>query len=132
MRVLPKMRAVGVVFVLLPLAGCMGLGDMFREKRFIAGDYFLMEGEADSTDDLYLFADDDTTSIAGPLDRIGWNQQYVVFTDIDPRQWDVINVKEHHRFKITDLQRTQDSRFQQIAIGSASEAWQRAETQGSN
>ena len=127
------MRAAGVVFVLLPLAGCMGLGDMFQEKRLLAGDYFLMEGEANSTDDLYLFVGDETGSLAGPLNRIGWNQQYVVFEDTkDPRQWDVINVKEHHRFKITDLERTQDSRFQQIAIGTAKEAWQRAETQRSN
>jgi hypothetical protein len=33
-------------------------------------------------------------------------------------------VKEHTTFAITDIQRMQDFRFKQIAIGSISEAWQ--------
>jgi hypothetical protein len=90
-------------------------------------------GEQNSTDDLYLFTGDNTASVAGPLNRIGWNQQYIIFTSAKyPTQWNVITVKEHSGFKITDNERTQDSRFNHIAIGSTAEAWQRARTQNSN
>jgi hypothetical protein len=127
-----KTRLVGVFLLLLPLTGCLGWGDLFQEKRFIAGDYFLMESDRNTTDDLYLFTGDNTVSIAGPLNRIGWNQQYIIFTDANhPAQWNVITVKEHRESKITDTQRTQDSRFQHIILGSASEAWQRAKAQHS-
>jgi hypothetical protein len=127
MRVLPATRVVGVLCLLAPLIGCMGWGDMFREKRPIAGDYFLMEGEQDSTDDLYLFTGNSAASVAGPLNRIGWNPQYIIFTDANwPVQWNVMDVNKHIRFTITDTQRTQDPRFQQIDVGSTSQAWQRA------
>ena len=127
MNALLRARIAGVLFLLLPLAGCLGGGDMFREKRFIAGDYFLTEGEGQTTDDLYLSARDQSGDVAGPLFRIGWNQQYIVFAEPSrPEQWDVIDVRDRHGFRITDLQRTQDPRFQQITIGSAEEAWQRA------
>jgi hypothetical protein len=92
-----------------------------------------MEGEQNTTDDLYLFTGDNTVSVAGPLSRIGWNQQYIIFTDAKyPGQWNVTAVKEHSRLRITDNQRTQDSRFSHIAIGSTAAAWQRATTQNSN
>jgi len=97
---------VGVLLVFLPMTGCLGMGDLFQEKRFIAGNYFLMESDRDTTDDLYLFTDDNSVSIAGPLSRIGWNQQYIVFEDARfPTQWSVVAVKEHREFKITDAQR---------------------------
>ena len=127
------LRVAGMLFLLVPLIGCLGWGDMFGEKPVIAGDYFLMEGEQNTTDDLYLFTGDNTVSVAGPLDRIGWNQQYIVFTDAKyPDQWNVIAVKEHSRLRITDNQRTQDSRFDHISVGSTAAAWQRAKTQNSN
>jgi len=72
---------MGVLLLLLPLTGCLGWGDLFQEKRFIAGDYFLMESDRNTTDDLYLFTGDNTVSIAGPLSYIGWNQQYIIFID---------------------------------------------------
>jgi hypothetical protein len=128
-----KTRVMGVLLLLVPLSGCLGLGDLFREKPFIAGDYFLMEGERDTTDDLYLFNGDNPASVAGPLSRIGWNQQYIVFVDARfPTQWNVITVKEHSESKITDAQRTQDSRFQHILVRSSLEAWQRAKAQNPN
>ena len=128
-KALPRMRVWGVLVLIIPLAGCIGWGDMFRERLTVSGDYFLMEGEGDSTDNLYLFNRDDSNSVAGPLKRIGWNQQYIVFTDANnPTPWNVITVKDHSKFTITDIQRSQDSRLQQIAIGSTSEAWQKAKT----
>jgi hypothetical protein len=105
----------------------MGWGDMFRERRVIAGDYYLMEGERDTTDDLYLCTRENSGSVAGPLKRIGWNSQYIIFTDANwPVPWNVMDVNKHIRFTITDNQRTQDVKFQQIDVGSTSEAWQRA------
>lgn len=86
----------GVLFLLTPLVGCLGWGDLFRDKPLIAGDYFLMESELNSTDDLYLFTGGNTVSVAGPLNQIGWNQQYIIFTDANfPEEWAVIAVKEH-------------------------------------
>jgi hypothetical protein len=132
MKASSTMLAVAVLFLLGPLIGCLGWGDLFGEKLVIAGDYFLMEGERNTTDDLYLFPGDNTGSVAGPLNRVGWNKQYVILTAANCPEWCVIAVREHKQFKITDIQRTQDPRFKQIVIGSASEAWQRAKTQNSN
>lgn len=133
MKASPRLGVSGVIFLLVPLVGCLGFFDMFGEKRVIAGDYFLMEGEQNTTDDLYLFAGDSDRGVAGPLNRIGWDQKYIIFTAANaPTQWNVITVKEHREFTVTDNQRTQDSRLQQIAISSPSEAWQRAKTQNPN
>jgi hypothetical protein len=108
----------------------LGWGDLFQEKRFIAGDYFLMESDRNTTEDLYLFTGDSSRSIAGPLRRIGWSQQYIVFVDARfPKQWNAITVKEHSESKITDAQRTQDARFEHIVLDSPSGAWQRAKSQ---
>src|SRR5271170_8033463 len=99
----PANLAMGVILFLLPLTGCLGWGDLFQEKRFIAGDYFLMESDLNTTDDLYLFVGDRSESVAGPLNRMGWNQRYIVFTDARfPTQWKVITVKEHSESNITD------------------------------
>jgi hypothetical protein len=98
---------------------------MFAPRRSIAGDYFLMEGEENTTEDLYLLVRHNPISVAGRLHRIGWNQRYIIYTDDNnPTEWNVIAVKERGQFKITEIQRKQDSRFKQIAIGSASEAWE--------
>jgi len=84
-----------------------------------------MEGEGNSPNDLYLLVHPQAISVAGPIHRIGWNQQYIIYTDDNkPTEWNVIEVNEHRQFTTTDIQRTQDSRFKQIAIGSPSEAWQ--------
>jgi hypothetical protein len=127
------MRVFAVFLLFVPLVGCLGWGDMFAPKRPIAGDYFLMEGDENTTKDLYLLVRHHSTSVAGRLHRIGWNQQYIIYTDDNnPTEWNVVVVKEHTRFTITDIQRTQDSRFKQIAIGSASEAWQWAKNRKLN
>jgi hypothetical protein len=125
MNILPRMRLAALFVLFVPLVGCLGWGDMFAPRRPIAGDYFLMEGEEGITKDLYLLVHPDPNSVAGPLHRIGWNQQYILYTDDNrPTEWNVIAVKEHTTFAITDIQRMQDFRFKQIAIGSTSEAWQ--------
>jgi hypothetical protein len=96
---------------------------MFAPKRSIAGDYFLMGDDA--LENFYLLVHPGHGSIAGPLHRIGWNQQYIIYTDDNrPTEWNVIAVTEHTEFTITDIQRMQDSRFKQIPIGSATDAWQ--------
>jgi hypothetical protein len=125
-------RQVVAVFVLfLPLAACMGWGDLFAPKRPVAGDYFLMEGK--ESDDLHLFVRGNDISITGKLHRIGWNHQYIVYTDENkPVEWNVIAIKDHSEFMINDSQRSQDSRFQQIVIESLSEAWEKAKSQSSN
>lgn len=104
---------------------------MFAPKRPIAGDYFLMEGEA--SEGLYLFVRGNDSSITGKLHRIGWNHQYIIYTDDNkPIEWNVIAEKGHNQFTITEIQRAQDSRFQQIVIVSPSEAWEKAKAQNSN
>jgi hypothetical protein len=111
-----------VLFLLSAVSvGCLGWGDLLAPKRYIAGEYFL-KGD-DDEDKFYLSAP--KGSIAGPLRRIGWSQQYIIYTDDNkPTEWNVIAVKEHTQFTITDVQRMQDSRFKQIPIGSAPDAWQ--------
>jgi hypothetical protein len=130
-KILAKMRVISAFILFMPLAGCLGWGDMFAPKRTIAGDYFLMEGE--TSEGLYLFVRGNDSSVTGKLHQIGWNHQYIIYTDDNkPIEWNVIVVKEHSRFTINEIQRAQDSRFHQIVIGSPLEAWERAESQNSN
>jgi hypothetical protein len=125
------MRIVLVFFLFVPLAGCLGWGDVFAPRRPIAGDYFLMQG--DTSEGLYLFVRGNDSSVTGELHRIGWNQQYIIYTDDNkPTEWNVIVVKEHSQFTINDGQRVQDSRLQQIVIHSRPEAWEQATRQNSN
>src|SRR6202522_1906940 len=81
MNSLPRMRLAALFVLFVPLVGCLGWGDMFAPRRPIAADYFLMEGEEGITKDLYLLVHPDPNSVAGPLHRIGWNQQYILHTD---------------------------------------------------
>jgi hypothetical protein len=102
----------------------LGMGRYVCAQAAYCGLLFLMEGEEGITKDLYLLVHPKPNSVAGPLHRIGWNQQYILYTDDNrPTEWNVIAVKEHTTFAITDIQRMQDFRFKQIAIGSTSEAW---------
>jgi hypothetical protein len=120
-----------VLFLVVPLAGCLGWGDMFAPRRPIAGDYFLMQG--DTSEGLYLFVRGNDSSITGELHRIGWNQQYIIYTDDNkPTEWNVIVVKEHSQFTIKDTQRAQDPSFQEIVVQSRPEAWEQAKRQNSN
>lgn len=116
-----------LLFLLLPLAGCLGWGDMFAPKRFIVGDYFLTEG--DTSGDLFLCLRGNDSSVTGQLHRIGWNQRYILYTDDNkPTEWNVIDAPEHRRFTIDDAQRAHDSRFDQIVICSRPEAWEKAKS----
>ena len=117
-----RMRFALLLLLSAVSLGCLGWGDLFAPKRYIAGDYFL-KGD-DDLEKFYLSANRGPSSIAGPLRRIGWNQQYIIYTDDNkPNEWNVIAVKEHTQLTITDVQRKQDSRFNQIPIGSAPDAW---------
>jgi hypothetical protein len=127
-----RVRVVVVWFIALFLTGCMGWADMFRERRSIAGEYYLMEGEEGTADEIFLLRGHDTVSVAGPLKRIGWDEKYIIFTDANnPSPWNVVAVKEKSKFTITEIERTKDSRFQQIPIGSATQAWQKAKAERS-
>ena len=102
----------------------MGWGDIFAAKHHVSGDYFLMKDEDPSSDDLYLMNKDVSISIAGPLREIGWNAQYIIFTDaISPQPWNVINVASHRKLRISEQQRQADSVFKSISLLSPSAAW---------
>lgn len=108
----------------LSTEGCLGCGDMFAPKHPVSGDYSLMQGESDSNPDLYLMVKGSSTSVAGPLHKVGWNQQYIIFTDENwPTPWSVIRVRDHSQFTITELQRGSDSAFKSISIVSPQSAW---------
>ncbi len=125
------MRMATVFLLSVALAGCVGWGDMFSPKRAIAGDYFLMEGETPNS--LYLLVRGNAGSVTGELCRIGWNRQYIIYTDENqPIKWNVIAVEGHKQFKINDIERAHDSRFREIVISSQSEAWEKAKNQDSN
>jgi hypothetical protein len=104
---------------------------MFAPKRPIAGDYFLMQG--DTAEGLYLFVRGNNSSVTGELHRIGWNHEYIIYTDDNrPTEWNVIVVKDHNQLTINDIQRVQDPRFQKIVVHSRPEAWEQAKGQNSN
>jgi hypothetical protein len=76
-------RCAGLVALatfLFALAGCMGWRDIFAEKRHVSGDYFLMQGEMNPTDEIYLFAKGRSGSVAGYIHQMGWSRQFIIFT----------------------------------------------------
>ena len=86
----------------------------------ISGNFLLVQGESG----IYLMSDWQTVNVAGPLHQIGWNKQYIIFTDANwPKPWNVIRVKDHTKFTITDTQRTTDPAFNGISIMSPTDAW---------
>jgi hypothetical protein len=101
----------------------MGWGDMFAPKHSVSGDYYLMQGES-ADNEVYLMIKGKSVSETGPLHRFGWNEQYIVFTDANwPNPWNVIRVKEHSKFTITEAQRVTDPAFKGIVILSPQDAW---------
>jgi hypothetical protein len=89
-------------------------------ERKIFGDFLLVQGESG----VYLMSDWQTVNVAGPLHQIGWNKQYILFTDANwPKPWNVVRVKDHTKFAITDTQRTTDPAFNGIVIMSPTDAW---------
>jgi hypothetical protein len=111
----------------LALAGCMGWGDIFAEKRTTSGDYFMMQGGMNPNDEIYLFVKGNSSSIAGYIHQIGWSQEYIIFTDQNwPKPWNVIDVHDHRKFTISDSERTSDKRFSKIQLMSPANAWKNA------
>ena len=120
-----KSYSLCLVLAILSLSadGCLGAADIFAAKHPISADYFLMQGES-SENDVYLMSKGSSVSVAGPMHQLGWNQQYILFTDENwPHPWNVIRVKDHAKFTITDSQRLTDPAFKGIAIMSPSSAW---------
>jgi hypothetical protein len=104
-------------------SGLHGLGDMFAPKHAVSGDYLLMQGKSENME-VYLMVKGQSVSVAGPLHDLGWNDQYIIFTDANwPQPWNVIRVKDHAKFTITDAQRTTNPIFKGIAILSPADAW---------
>lgn len=126
MRGRKEILAVVMLLALsLPVMGCLGWGDMFAPKHYISSEYFLMQGESESSAGVYLMMKGRSISLAGPLHQVGWNQQYIIFTDENlPDPWNVIRVTDHTQFKITEIQRAADPAFKVISILSPSKAWE--------
>jgi hypothetical protein len=101
----------------------MGWGDMFAPKHTLTGNFELMQGESAKTE-FYLMSEGQPISVAGPLHQLGWNERYIIFTDDNwPNPWNVIRVKDHTKFTITEGQRTSDPSFKGISIMSPTDAW---------
>ena len=114
---------IGIALLLVP-TGCMGWGDMFAPRHRISGDYFLQQGEDPKGDEVYLFVKGASVSVAGPLHQIGWNGQYILFTDANwPAPWNVIRIADHRMSRISAQQMQSDGAFTGIRILSASSAW---------
>jgi len=118
---------IALSMLFLALAGCVGWGDIFAEKREISDDYFLMQGEMNPKDEIYLFVKGNSVSIAGYIHQIGWSEEYIIFTDQNwPKPWNVIEVHNRKKFTISDGQLTTDKRFSQIQLMSPASAWKKA------
>jgi hypothetical protein len=101
----------------------MGWFDIFAPKHKLSGDFSLMQGESADIE-VYLMSKGQSVSVAGPLHQLGWNEQYIIYTDANsPQPWNVIQVKDHAEFKITDVQRTTNPAFKGISIMSPIVAW---------
>jgi hypothetical protein len=101
----------------------MGWFDIFAPKHTLSGDFSLMQGES-AESEIYLMSKGQSVSVAGPLHQLGWNQQYIIFTDANwPQPWNVIRVQDHAKFTITDVQRKTDPTFKGISIMSPTDAW---------
>lgn len=119
-----SVRVTALFILSLGLTGCMGWGDTFAPKHYISGDYFLMLGEPEDPNQVFLLSKGSSISIAGPMDQMGWNKDYIIFTDRNwPQPWSVIRVKDHQKFTITEKQRLADPSFRGIVIKKPSDAW---------
>jgi hypothetical protein len=113
---------LAVMLILLPLAGCMGWGDVFSPKHSISGDYYLMQGEDGEA--VYLMVKGRSGSVTGPIHQIGWNGQYIVFTDDNwPNRWNVIQILNHQSYRVSEEQRRADQTLRSIALLSPKAAW---------
>jgi hypothetical protein len=114
---------IAIALLCLSAEGCMGWADIFAQKHTLIGDFGLMQGESAKME-VYLMSKEQSVSVAGPLHQLGWNEQYIIFTDDNwPKPWNVIRVSDHARFTITDGQRTSDPSFKGISIMSPTDAW---------
>ena len=105
-------------------SGCLGAGDIFSETHHISGRYELAEGDAANPEEIWLFEKGSMTSLAGPLGSIGWNAQYVVFTERDaPVRWQVLDVSTGMRSVLSEEQRLRDPRLRSIAPLTPKTAW---------
>jgi len=78
----------------------------------------------DAKSSFYLMQKGKSASVTGPLHEIGWNQQFVLFTDDNwPTRWNVIDVVDHRKFTIAENQRATDGRFSGIKVMSPTDAW---------
>jgi hypothetical protein len=94
----------------------MGWLDIFSPEHTLSGDFPLMQGESANIE-VYLMSKGQSVSVAGPLHQLGWNEQYIIFTDANwPKPWNVIRVKDHAKFIITDAQRTTDPGFKEFQL----------------
>jgi len=75
-----------------------GLGDIFAEKHTLAGNYFLMNGNGGEEPNYYLFLPDHSRSgsITGPLQTIGWNQNFIL-TQNAHDDWNVFAIDPARR-----------------------------------
>lgn len=95
---------------------------MFAPKHTISGEYSLMQGEGG--DDIYLMVKGKSVSVAGPIHQIGWNGQYIIFTDANrPDPWKVIKVGNHQSYRVSEEQRRTDQTLKSINLLSPAAAW---------
>ena len=114
---------MAVLFLCLPAQGCVGWFDLFAPQKKLSGDFALQQGESASLQ-FYLMSKGQSGSVAGPLHQLGWNEQYIIFTDANwPEPRNVIRVKDHSKFTITEALRTTDPAFKVIPIMSPTDAW---------
>ncbi len=75
---------------------CVGAGDMFADKRKVAGDYFLMTDEGDQQS-YYLFRKGRSGSLTGRFQAIGWDQHFILIEDDGtPGHWAAFPINPEH------------------------------------
>jgi hypothetical protein len=83
-----------------------------------------MQGEGYPDNGLFVMEKGRSGSITGALHEIGWNQNYILFTDDNrPARWSVIDVAAHKVVNITESQRVADDKFRGISIMRPIDAW---------
>ena len=132
-----QQRSAGAIAALvtclmfLLLQGCAGWGDVFEERRSVAGRYFLMtSGDGRSPSQYFLFQRGRSGSIAGPVKELGWNEQFVLLWDegsggdwrmfpIDPYRSPIPRDEAERRNLFSRLRQT-------VPLRAAQEIWDQA------
>jgi hypothetical protein len=107
------------------MAGCLGIGDAFAERRQIGGGYFLSKFEDGG---IYLWKEDESGSVAGPIDKIAWNRDFIIInSSTATSKWMVIDINDRKTLVGREEEEVEKRLLSTLHLMDTQEAWAKAQ-----